>query len=372
MVRFVRLRSGFTLIELLVVIAIIGILMALLLPAIQKVREAANKMLCASNLKQIGIAAHNYHNDFNKLPPGYLGPWPTLHHDGVSAATSRFWNSQWTGVLRQLLPYLEQDNISKQLTINNGVKFTPPPTPANMRSWYQVNPDWTLAHARLKVFQCPADSLYDALSHPDGRSFGDGGFLHTWTPSPGDPTGPTAYGAVIFYFGGYNQLGRTNYLGVAGALGRDVAASSPSDGPGANLAQFEGLFTNRSENSLGQVSAQDGSSNTLMFGEGLGGFANATTRNIAWSWMGCGALGTKFGLGRSGGDPATTGPSWSKFSSRHAAGVQFCFADDSVRTVRFGSTTQRNPAPPGTDWWVLQQLAGRRDGMLADAAALTD
>src|SRR5262245_35135820 len=100
--------AGFTLIELLVVVAIIALLMALLLPAVQKVRETASRMQCGSNLRQLGIAAHNYHNDYLRLPPGYYGPMAA--NGGTNVADIDPLRGPWFGCLVTLLPYLEQDN----------------------------------------------------------------------------------------------------------------------------------------------------------------------------------------------------------------------------------------------------------------------
>src|SRR5580704_5234996 len=102
-------RRAFTLIELLVVIAIIAVLIGLLLPAVQKVREAAARAQCANNLKQIGLAAHNYNDANGTLPPGYLGGPPPYFQSPNGA------DGQWAGCLVFLLPNLEQDVIYKQL-----------------------------------------------------------------------------------------------------------------------------------------------------------------------------------------------------------------------------------------------------------------
>jgi len=110
----IRHRRGSTLIELLVVIAIIGILIGLLLPAVQKVREAANRMKCANNLKQLGLALHTFHDSQNRLPPGGANDQRAFGGTGAGGTgngSSNEWGSSW---MVYILPQVEQDNLYRQ------------------------------------------------------------------------------------------------------------------------------------------------------------------------------------------------------------------------------------------------------------------
>jgi prepilin-type N-terminal cleavage/methylation domain-containing protein len=141
-------RSAFTLIELLVVIAIIAVLASLLLPAIQKIREAANRANCQSNLRQIGIALHNYHGAYGSLPPGYRATGPY-----VDGETDTFPGWGWAACL---LPFIEEDNV--QANINFDLSIADPANAGAIATY-------------LKLYLCPSDPA-PTTAFPITDSFG--------------------------------------------------------------------------------------------------------------------------------------------------------------------------------------------------------
>jgi prepilin-type N-terminal cleavage/methylation domain-containing protein len=154
-------RRGFTLIELLVVIAIIAILIALLLPAVQQAREAARRTQCRNNLKQLGLAMHNYHDTHNILPPATINPG-AANCDGYLPAASGQRILNHTGYMF-LLPYLDQANIYSQINFSEPSGNARHSTGCNApvgTTW----PNLTALDRVVPGFLCPSDDLFDTPS----------------------------------------------------------------------------------------------------------------------------------------------------------------------------------------------------------------
>ena len=302
-------RFGFTLVELLVVITIIGILIALLLPAVQAAREAARRAQCSNNLKQIGLALHNYHLTNQCFPPGAFWYAP----NGTA---------MWRGsILIRLLPYIEQQplyNMFDFKTNTDGQTMPGTSTP--------------LASVIISTYSCPSDK---------GGLF-NGVALSNYSASKG----PTKH------------INNSN-CSCGSWDSWNAYALSPYD----DAKNFAGPFCRLSV-SVTQADVRDGLSNTIFFGEVLRDCSLHVQQGWTRSNDSNGLVSTLIPINyrpcndsSSSADGCLKNCNWNTelgFRSYHPGGAQFLLGDGSVRLL-----------PESIDMWAYQYLGGKSDGKIA-------
>jgi len=355
-----RTRDAFTLIELLVVIAIIAILIGLLLPAVQKIREAAARMQCSNNLKQIGLAYHNYHDSNGSFPPGAYAPpgswratdsvpngsWAVGWHDPRSTCCP--WGIfSWAAII---LPYVEQtplynqinfsvpayaQHVPEQSTLDGGQSPWAPitndrgpgnPTVPNVPALFgslagQVNPNILAGNSVPKVYQCPSARL---------GSFDVQGTMKDY---------------AVFYDSGHWNNGSPN---------ENCCPERRSVNTGAG--PYQGIGWVNSKVRITDVT--DGTSSTFMVGE------KANFSNQSWCTQGLGCNEFIWVHHQSQGMvTASEPPNWTLPNSRaaegpHQTGVLICFCDGHVQMIQNSINmftyqalgTRSGGDIPGPDW----------------------
>ena len=309
-------RHGFTLVELLVVIAIIGILIALLLPAVQAAREAARRAQCTNNLKQIGLALHNYHDVAKSFPPGSF--WYGLSY------------SEYRGsILIRLLPYIEMQPLFDMFDFENsgGVAV----------DWQTLPGSTALIQSTIvPTYQCPSDTHEEVFN---GRA------LHNYAAS----IGPTTHGdnPACSCPNSWNNYAPPPWGGTYG---------SATDFAGPFFRYPVGTNTRFAD-------CRDGTSNTIYFGEVRPMCSDHNSQGWASSNNGQGLTATIVPINYDSCDPADPDPcrspcNWNtelSFKSLHPGGAMFLFGDGAVH---FLSET--------IDHWTYQYLGGKSDGHPAE------
>lgn len=321
-----NVSRGFTLVELLVVIAIIGVLIALLLPAVQQAREAARRIQCTNHQKQIGLALHNYHDTFLNLP-----------HNAVPQDSSGQSMQRGCSWLIRLLPFVEQSAAYDQIVFSGDFSMQDGPSPNSV----------VLGQLRVPGFNCPSSPLPE---------------LETQNTN--------ANGAV--------ELQLVNYVGITGSYWQggttSVVSTSPQDATSYGTSVYSGMIVpvNSKSRSIGLKNATDGTSNVMMVSEQSDYFYDASGNKV--NRRSCGHAGRSwYGGNGATGDTyawtanvttirypiATTGGTGNGANyhsnipliSAHPGGVLITLGDASVRFL-----------PETVDFSVLTGLADRQDG----------
>lgn len=328
-------RAGFTLIELLVVIAIIAVLIALLLPAVQQAREAARRSQCKNNLKQIGLAIHNYHDISDRIPMGYIDTAT------VTNATTQDGGWSWSA---QILAQLDQANLFNQFDF----RFHPHGKLANEAGN-------TLAGTTpLSVFSCPSDIK------PNTRKSGSS-----------DPNATSTANGVV------DAVATTSYVGNSGPFNANFCDQSS---PGYQSVRSVGAF--RVNLSLRFRDFTDGLSNTLLVGET---HWNQTRNNLLYGSVQNGGGADCTDLSEFRTNPynhlrstntflnATAAQYpvkyFTAFASMHTGGAHFLMGDGSVRFITQSiQNTSTNFNDPGVTangpYGLYQQLSAIADGQV--------